>query len=174
MSAVILLTETRVEWNSLLAVATKRLGRNPATPADNSTRQLTQDARFLASCVSFESPAATNALTALRNSQTCQGHLHYTFLATAATGTFEEILLLNTGLTLTLADQDFEQPLFLMSGGLDVWREATLRACTPFTSQETRELFTKIIVIFEGRGLGEVWYNTERKSNPDGTLCLSK
>ena len=171
MAAVSLIHSPQINHTTLNTVLTKVHGISPSAVLDRSNRNFSDDARALIQLACADSPHS-NAVKAIQNSHAVQGHLHYTFLVLTSPGAFEEILLLNTGLTLTLTHHDFDRPVFIVSGSLAQWRIAISVGCNDSASTESREVFNKLHLQFERLGLGDIWASYTRTSQKDGTFRL--
>lgn len=171
MPEVVLVHRPTVDVNVVATLTQHFLGRSPSACIDASPRDFTDDAKAVIRLVSCETDQR-DAVKALRNSQAVQPHFSYTFLVRTSPGGFDEIVLLNTGLALTLVGHNFDNPLFFMSGHLGQWREAVVAGCTPATSTEVRTVFDKINLWFEKLGLAEIWSRFRRASASDGTFYL--
>lgn len=169
---VVLIHRPAVDHAALKSLTQKIVNRNPEAILDAANRQFTDDAKALIRLLSFAVPEANNSLDALRTSQSVQTLLHYTFLVLATPGIFDEVVLLNTGLDYALVDGDFNKPIFVLGGALDVWRNAILTGCSETPTPDTRQLFNKLSLQFDRLGLSEVWHGYKRTPQKDGGFLM--
>ena len=171
---VVLIHRTATDHAPLKALTQKIASRNPEAVLDSANREFTDDAKALIRLHSFSVPDTAIPLTALRLSQAVQPFLHYSFLVLATPGIFDEVVLLNTGLDYALVDGDFEKPIFVLGGSLDVWRDAILTGCSEATTPDTRQLFNKLNLQLDKLGLSEIWYGYKRTPQKDGSFLLTR
>ena len=156
----------------MLQVLTQIHGVSPVALLDKSSRDFTDDAKALVRLSCAENPDHPNAVKALQNSHPVQRHFHYSFMVVSSPNIFEDVLLLNTGLAISLAHHDFDRPVWFISGTLADWRDAMTVGCSEANSTDIRLVFNKLSLWFEKYGLGEVWAAYHRVTLKDGTFRL--
>jgi len=171
IAEVMPLHQTQADHSTLLTLLAKIHGVSPSAVLDSSNRQFTEAAKAVIQLSAAEGQHP-NAVKALQNSHAVQRHFHYSFLVISQPGVFEEVMLLNTGLALTLAYHDFDRPVYIISGTLAEWRDAVAVGCGEAATTDLRYVFNKLSLWFEKLGLGEVWAAYHRYSMPDGTFRL--
>lgn len=161
-----------VDYNMLASVLTTIHGVSPSALLDKTNRDFTDIAKAVIRLSCIDNPHHPNAVKALQNSHPVQRHFHFAFMVVSSPGVFEDLLLLNTGLAITLAHHDFERPVSILSGDLSAWRDALGVGCAEANTTDVRQVFNKLSLWFEKLGLGEVWAAYHRVPLKDGTFRL--
>ena len=146
------------------------LGFNPLSGVDQSTRNFSDPAKFLAGLSTFHNKTAT-PLTALRDAGSLCSHLSYGFLIAAPKSVIMKSLE-RTTLRHTIAE-DFDDLQFtVISGNLQQWKYGILECCQPDVSHELRLLYGGIFLYLQKQGLGELFFDTKTTKAPKGTFYL--
>lgn len=169
---VLLIHKPAVDHSTLTALLSRIQGGSASELLDRSSREFTPDAEAVIRLSCIDNPDHPNAVKALQNSHPVQRHFHYSFAVISTPGLFEDVLLLNTGLAMTLAYKDFDKPVYVLSGDLATWRDAMSVGCSESNTTDVRTVFNKLSLWFEKIGLGEVWSAYHRTTLKDGTFRL--
>jgi hypothetical protein len=172
MAEVVPIHRPAVDHGLMLQVLLQLHGTSPADLLDRSSRDFSEDAKAVIRLSCADNPQHSNAVKALQNSHPVQRHFHYTFMVVSSPGVFEDVLLLNTGLAISLAYKDFDRPVWFISGTLADWRAALVTGCSEANSPGVRQVFNKLSLWFEKLGLGEIWSAYCRTPLKDGTFRL--
>ncbi len=167
-----LIHQPAVDHSMLVDLLSRIHGGSISDLLDRSNRDFTDAAQAVIRLSCLDNPDHPHAVKAIQNSHPVQRHFHYTFAVISTPGVFEDILLLNTGLALTLAYKDFDKPVYIVSGDLGTWRDALGVGCGESNTTDVRQVFNKLSLWFEKIGLGEVWSAYHRTPLKDGTFRL--
>ena len=159
------IARTAVDWQQFLIAAKELLGRSLTAELDARNMRTDDLAAYIASLGELESEGASPA-SILRAPGYLLGHVSYSFLVVT-----DRKLLYIVAATSDLRIVGTER-CAVISGSLEVWRSAIINGCTGRESMDLRLLYDKCLLYFERDGLGQLWSNYQKVSEPDRTFRL--
>lgn len=151
-----------------LSVSSDALGYSPAEASDGSARTLSEAERWLSCLAAIQDPRAKPDVV-----PNLLGHVSFSVLIVVderdALGVFQA----GGGMPFVLAETVRRGIVIaVVTGTLAQWRDAVKTGVTPVMSQSIREVYGKILGLFEDEGLGAVWHGFEKKYTSDRLLYL--
>lgn len=149
----------QVDWNSLLALASKGLGRSLTKSVDSQQWQLTQARSGIAALAEFQQ-ADSNATATLRDPGSVLRHFMFTFFVYASKDVFYEVAI-DGNLSVLDCERD---ELAIVSANLEDWRTSIIKFCSNRATPRQREFHYRILEAFDKLGLSVLFENYSRKS----------
>lgn len=172
LPSILPLGGSSIEWDTFLKACQQALGYNPLKGVDNTRRELSDPAKFIAALAAFhDRQKSNNPIGAIRDATTLLRHLSYTFIIHCD----EELISLireRTDLTITSTETPNGTRVAVVTGTLQQYRAGTLECCVPEAPFNLRYLFDGFVLYFERLGLEEVWSDTRKKALEDKTFLL--
>lgn len=157
-----------VNWPEFAKAAEMVIGYNPT--AVNTTRQISESARFLAAAAHFKDRKSADTIKSIREAGSILRHLQYGFLVAADRETLFELMQCSDLQVSTTATQAGDVAA-IVTGDLFEWRTAIIELSESNTFG-MRLLLDKIFLYFEKIGLAELWADYRKVPLPDNTLKL--
>ena len=166
-SHAVLIQQPAIDFTQFLGNSHEMFGVSLSAKSDASHKQLTDTERFL-SCLAAiqdgEAPVSLppNLLT----------HVSFSVLVAIDDREMLDVLTCCSKMPFVVADTVARGvQAAVITGSLSQWRRAVLSGCRVEAHQSVRELFNKILVLFESAYL-DVWTDCRRKEGPGNTLLL--
>lgn len=157
-----------INWPDFAKAAASTIGYNPTNV--NTSRPLSDYAKFLAACSLFKDRSQTDTIKSIRNSSSSLRHLVFGFLVLADRETLFELMQCSDLQVSTTAAQSGEVAA-IVTGNLLQWQTAIIDLSESNT-YGMRLLLDKIFLYFEKVGLGELWADYRKVPLKDNTLKL--
>lgn len=167
LPTVTLLAATQIDWATFLETCQQNLSSMPTKPIDDAGVQIDQRLSFLLA-LGYMQGRKKVLISELGN---LLDHLSYSFLILAARDSLVDVIE-NTRLRIVSCNTVDEQKLFVVTGTLHAWYEATLELCNVAANKHTRIIGNAVVMIFERAGFGELWRNTRKSTYKDSTFLL--
>ena len=158
MIQVVPIIKSQVDWNSLLLLTNKGLGRSLTKSVDSNKWQLDQARSGIAALGEFQQ-ADSNATTTLRDPGSLLRHFMFTFLVYATKDVFYDIAIDGN---LHILDCETDN-LAIVSANLEDWRTTILKFCSERSTLAQREFYYRILEAFDKIGLSMLFDNYSRK-----------
>lgn len=169
---IIPLISPDIDMDAFVKACSEVLNYSPLSGIDQSTRQFSDPAKFLAGLAGFHNKINTKTpISAIRDAASLCSHLFYSFLVAATKSTILKSME-RTELHHTVAEDLDDLQLTVISGTLTQWKQATLECCHADSSHQLRLLYDGFFLYFEKQGLGELWFDTLKKKAPKNTFYL--
>jgi hypothetical protein len=165
-----ILGSSEVEHRNLMLTAKQALGRSISQSLDNQGRETDTPAAYLTLLAAMTDPNA-EMLSTLEDPGHLLQHVFYTFMVVCDPATRVDIIQ-RTPLAVQFTSTAMGMDLLIVSGNLEDWRTAVINCCSEQSPFQTRLLFDKVLVLFEGEGLGKLWVRYAKKKMPDNTIKL--
>lgn len=159
MILVVPVITSQVDWNSLLPLANKALGRSLTKSVDSQQWQLPQARSGIAALGEFQQ-ASSNATATLRDPGSLLRHFSYSFFVLATKDVFYEIALDGN---LSVLDCDSDE-LAIVSANLEDWRTTIIKFCSERATPRQREFHYRVLEAFDRLGLSMLFDNYSRNS----------
>jgi hypothetical protein len=170
MARIVPLAVVNVAYENYLSTVTKLTGRTPSKGIDSCQSTLSDFAKYSASLAEFHLKRELDPKQALRRPGPWLRH------------TFFSILLLESPMLLlrlseatdldVLSTKGNDGYVAIVSGNLEVWRNAVITCCQLDVLLSLRSLFNEVKSMFEQIGLADIWFGFSSQGLPDGTFFL--
>lgn len=161
MIQVVPVISSQVDWNNLLLLASKGLGRSLTKSVDSHQWQLTQARSGIAALGEFQQ-ADSNATSVLRDPGSLLRHFSYSFFVYATRDVLYEVAL-DGNLFVLDCDRD---NLAIVSANLEDWRTTIIKFCSDRATPIQREFHYRVLEAFDKLGLSMLFDNYSRKTGP--------
>lgn len=172
MIEAIIVSRPKIDFQNLFLAASQALGRTISDAIDAHKGSLSDPAKMISAITNF-SEGGINAKDHIRGADHELLFLHYTFLCHSDRETFATLREW-TKLDLRSQPSFANEFVFFAAGTVAEWKRACLDCCTRKASFNLRLLFDKIVLRLETEGIGDIWFETRKKSMPDQTFLLEK
>ncbi len=165
----VMIGRLKIDTESLLASAKQLLGRSPSRKLDSQGKSTDTTAGYLTILAALKNEE-TEPNIVLEDPGHLLAHTFYSFLVACDKATMTEL-----GEQTRLAIQRVESRgicFAVVSGTLEQWRTAIINGCSEQAEFNLRLLFDKILILFEGEGLGKLWSKFAKKTLADQTFKL--
>lgn len=163
----ILIQQPNVDFSAFLAHAHEMFGYSPASESDACHKQLSDSERFLSCLAAMKDRNAPVSLP-----PHLLAHVSFSVLVAANERDILDVLEYCSTMAFTTAETVARGiDAAVITGTLAQWRDAVIAGCRPQVEASVRDLFNKILSLFESQNLG-VWENCSRKTHQDNTLLL--
>ncbi len=166
-SHAVLVQQPSIDFTQFLGNSHEMFNTSLSAKADASHKQLTDTERFL-SCLAAmqdgEAPVSLppNLLT----------HVSFSVLIAIDDREMLDVLTCCSKMPFVVADTVARGiQAAVITGSLSQWRRAVLSGCRMDAQQPVRELFNRILTLFEAACL-DVWADCRRREGPGNTLLL--
>lgn len=159
MIQVVPISKSQFDWNALLVVAQRGLGRSLTKSVDAQQWQLDQPRAAIAALAEFQK-ADSNATAVLRNPGSLLRHFAVSFIVHANREVFYEVAL-DGDLHILDCERD---DLAIISANLEDWRTTVIKFCSERSTQRQREFYYRILEAFDKMGLSGLFENYSRRA----------
>lgn len=161
---------TNVAWQLYVNNASELLGQAPTRGVDRCSSKLSDYAKYTASLAEFQSKDETDARSSLRRPGPHLRHLFFSILISESPGV---ILRIAEGSDLDVISAPAgKSRAAVVSGNLDVWRNAILTFCDASAPKTVRELFNDVKAMLDQLGLADIFHGYSSVNQRDGTFAL--
>lgn len=167
MVQVVPVIAPRIDWGSLLQLASRGLGRSLTKGIDTNKWQLEQARSAIAALGEFQQ-AESNAIHTLRDPGSLLRHFSFSFFVLATRDTLYEVALDGTVHVLDCERDDCA----IVSANLEDWRTTIIKFCSTRATARQREFYYRVLEAFDKLGLAVLFENYSRKT--DQMLLLEK
>jgi len=170
MGRVTPLALTMVNWQHFVDLANAGLGHSPSCGIDHCTSPLSDYAKYSASLLEFQAGKELDPKRSLRRPGPHLRHTFYSILITEPHGT---VLRISEGTDLdVISTPAGKNRMAVISGTLNVWRDAILIFLTPENPTSIRGLFNEVKAMFGQLGLADIFFDYATVDCHDGTYAL--
>jgi hypothetical protein len=159
MIQVVPIVAPRVDWNILLVLAGKGLGRSLTKSIDAHRWQLTEQRAAIAAFAEFQE-SDSNAIAVLRDPGSVLRHFMFSFAVLANRDTLYEIAIDGNVDILDCERDDFA----IVSANLEDWRTTIIKFCSSRATGNQREFYYRVLEQFDNIGLSVLFDNYSRKA----------
>ncbi len=166
-SHAILIQQPSIDFTQFLGMSHEMFGYAISAKADASRKQLTDTERFLSCLAAMQNEEAPVSLP-----PNLLTHVSFSVLVAIDDREMLDVLTCCSKMPFVVADTVARGiQVAVITGSLSQWRRAVLAGCRVEAQPSVRELFNKILSIFEAACL-DVWSDCRRRAGPDNTLLL--
>jgi len=166
-SHAILIQQPSIDFTKFLGMSHEMFGYTISAGADASHKQLTDTERFLSCLAAIQDEDAPVSLP-----PNLLTHVSFSVLVAIDDREMLDVLTCCSKMPFVVADTVARGiQAAVISGSLSQWRRAVLSGCRIEAQPAVRELFNKILSIFEAACL-DVWTACRRREGPGNTLLL--
>ena len=116
----------------------------------------------------------TKAVHPLRECGSLTAHAHFVFQIAISSETLYDLLERNDFKITVCCDVPGDNKLAVISGTVKQFKDTAIECCTPQQPKGLRELMSDLVRFFITEGLGDVFYDLNKKPSADGTLLLTR
>ena len=170
---VIILSRPKIDLEIFYEIAYRITGRPVTKAIDKSMIPQTEPAKFISALAEFSDPEKDYKAT--YNVQTAKNELFFLYYVLVCYTTPETCKHIREWTKLDVTSQMSRTgaaTVFLLGGNLCEWVRATTKCCSASAGFDLRLLFDRILLIFEGEGLGGLWFGQRKTTLPDETFLL--
>ena len=165
-----ILGHSEIDLEPLLMAGNKALGRSLSQLLDQQGRDLSTPAAYLTVLATMKEHGA-DVTSTLEDPGHLLQHVFYTFLVICDPAIRID-LIQRTPLAIQDTPTKIGADLCVVSGDLESWRTAVINCCSDQSPFQTRQLFDKVLALFENEGLGKLWSGYAKKQMHDQTFKL--
>ena len=166
-SHAVLIQKPAIDFTQFLGSSHEMFGYTLSAKADSSQKQLTDTERFLSCLAAMQDEEAPVSLP-----PNLLTHVSFSVLAAIDDREMLDVLTCCSKMPFVVADTTARGvQAAVITGSLSQWRRAVLSGCRAEAQPSVRELFNKILSIFEAACLN-VWTDCRRRAGPGNTLLL--
>ncbi len=166
-SHAVLIQQPSIDFTSFLGMSHEMFGHSIGEKADASHKQLTDTERFLSCLAAMQYEEAPVSLP-----PSLLTHVSFSVLVVVDDREMLDVLTCCSKMPFVVTDTLVRGiQAAVISGSLSQWRRAVLSGCRAEAQPLVRELFNKILSIFEAACL-DVWSDCRRRAGPGNTLLL--
>jgi hypothetical protein len=163
---IIPVTSTVINWNELLLLAKKLLGRNVTEPLEEKFIKVKTYAGFLSVLSEMHTPG-------MKINNSLLDHLHFGVMV-VSTQTLTYELIQESRLDFTLFETiKADHYVTLFSGKLSEWKNAIINCSSATLSYDIRLFGNTCMRLFESNGLNDLFSQYDKDIMPDQTYKLT-
>lgn len=166
-SHAVLIQQPSIDFTQFLGMSHEMFGYAIGAKADASHKQLTDTERFLSCLAAMQDEEASVSLP-----PNLLTHVSFSVLVAIDNREMLDVLTCCSKMPFVVADTVARGiQAAVITGSLSQWRRAVLSGCRVEAQPSVRELFNKILSIFEAACLN-VWSDCHKRAGPGNTLLL--
>lgn len=166
-SHAILIQRPSIDFTQFLGASHEMFEHSISAKIDASHKQLTDTERFLSCLAAMQDEGAPVSLP-----PNLLTHVSFSVLVAIDDREMLDVLTCCSKMPFVVADTVVRGvQAAVITGSLSQWRRAVLAGCRQEAQPSVRELFNKILAIFESACLN-VWTDCKRRAGPGDTLLL--
>ena len=167
LSHAVLVQQPSIDFTQFLGVSHEMFDHAISAKSDASHKQLTDTERFLSCLAAMQDEGAPVSLP-----PNLLTHVSFSVLIAINDREMLDVLTCCSKMPFVVADTVVRGvQAAVITGSLSQWRRAVLAGCRPEALTPVRELFNKILSIFEAACL-DVWMDCRKRAGPNNTLLL--